>query len=280
VSIAKQCDVLVTWTRIAAKRILEGMVDKPFSAVRGYALAREDFATEVTRSPTCWRQVVCVSRISYGKGSNVLLSAAENARLENQGYTLKLAGGTEFADAALLKHLEFQCSKSRVLHCGQLDRDGVRQAFRSSMCSVLPSLTETLGRVIIESVMQLCPCLVSSVGDHISFLQHMNIVSQESARISSDGAFTGTPCGVIVVDDASCQNDTQRAKVWGRALLLLGAESEKMKSNVPSFFNACSTACEGAIAKLKSQPVSSSLTHIYKMAWALPPRNRCENKEK
>ncbi len=106
------------------------------------------------------------------KGVHHLLNAF--AELDEPGAQLHLVGKAENSDysAALQKQAKELGIGERVHFCGAVSQSELAQYFAAARVMVLPSLSEGLGRVVVEAMLLGTPVIGSRVGGIPDMIQH------------------------------------------------------------------------------------------------------------
>jgi len=226
------------------------------------------------------KEIICVSRIMRGKDSHVLLGASRLAG-SCPHCPLRLIGACVMADNDLVRELEDCKRNDIVLYEGQADPDAIGVWYRRAVCSVLPSCSETLGKVIGESVVAGCPCFVSNQGEHLAYYRRVGIIDDRTMRLFKGGRVDGEPSPVIIVQDFADATDagkkladvcnqeaSHRLAVWADALRWIREDAVKGDESVLA---KCSAACEDAGALMLSPTLENNdpfLDRLLARAWS------------
>ncbi|RNL80155.1 glycosyltransferase family 4 protein [Nocardioides marmorisolisilvae] len=109
--------------------------------------------------------LLCVGTLTPSKGQHVLLEAL--ARCGTGGWTCTLVGATD-VDPDYVDELHKAAADAgitdRVTFTGALDRRELEDAYRAADAVVLPTLAESYGMVVTESLAHGVPVIASAVG--------------------------------------------------------------------------------------------------------------------
>jgi glycosyltransferase involved in cell wall biosynthesis len=162
-----------------------------------------DWVEGVTRSVVSG-QILFLGRLSWKKNLEALIDAVAGL----PGASLVLAGpDDEQLAVELMRRAEAGGCASRLRILGTVGPEQKRALFASSVCTVLPSLNENFGNVVIEAMAHGCPVVVSpGVGAR-------NIVAE------SGGGFVATAAdaGALRVAIAQLLDDPDSAEQRGAA---------------------------------------------------------------
>jgi len=201
------------------------------------------------------------------------------------------------ADGNLSVQLSRCAASGIVRYNGQMPHGQVQELFARSVCSLLPSRTEALGLVIVESIAQGCPCLVSNSGDHIDFLKLHKLVGEHTLRVRADGRCVGQPSAVIVVEDVPVGSrvvsalsatrykrcEEERVRTWAKALHWISRDHGQIAA---STLAACSAKCAEDVTRLRLSlqqksgqrelTAGSFVQNMMRVAWSREGRARRE----
>jgi len=121
-----------------------------------------------------WQVVLVVARVSRLKRHDLAISAFESAAESNPFLNLVLVGGKDKLDSQWWKILQDITGKSafvdRIHWIGDV-RD-IRPWYRSANIMLLPSISESFGRVLIEAMANGIPVIANRVGGIPEIITH------------------------------------------------------------------------------------------------------------
>lgn len=109
-------------------------------------------------------KILCVGRLSFEKGQDILLEAVKKLALLHPKVELLLAG-----DGPLQKNLIAQIDKLRIKNnvslFGQVSSDSLNLLYQNCSCLVIPSRSEGFPNVLLEAAQHELPIIAASVGE-------------------------------------------------------------------------------------------------------------------
>lgn len=168
--VLQEADAVVAVSRDLATRVVElGVPGEKVHAMRRGVDASTFYpgdrpaARRALRLPTDGRLLLWVGRFEPVKGVDVLLDAFERLRSADRAVRLALVG-----DGSLRSELEAQAARrgvaERVHFVGRVAHDQLGGWFRAADATVLPSRSEGMPNVLLESLACGTPWVASAVG--------------------------------------------------------------------------------------------------------------------
>lgn len=236
--IARVCTTLAVWTPAFARRfascarkvyVLRSVIPDTKHACGGAAQQRQG--------------IVCVSRLMRAKSSHIMIRAC----IPPLSTVVRLYGSDIEADVHTKQLLRKTIGKG-VHFNGNVQHTLIPEIFSQAEFSVICSQSETRGLVILESVAEGCPCLVSSIGEHVEYYASQGLICADTCRIDDRGEITGQPSSLIVVNDIADtdQNEAERVCIWRRALSAVCAAPDTFKTQ-------CVCQCYNDIRRLRAE---------------------------
>jgi len=204
------------------------------------ALASAARALRASTGATRRAGLVCVSRLAHHKGTHIVVRAAvlASAAASRSGRgaqsgrcaMVRLVGGDASCTDGLRR--EIRGAAPAVISVGQKCGEALVSEFLTATASCLPSEAETFGRVIAESVMCGCACLVPDSGHHLSWIEEEGWCDSTSVRVgepdfegAGEGAqpwaVSGHAAPVVLVRVAHLSDDDReegRVRAWAAAI--------------------------------------------------------------
>jgi glycosyltransferase involved in cell wall biosynthesis len=125
---------------------------------------------DVNEQITIEKKIVFVGWLYRLKGIQYLIQAFAALQRKYPDYVLVIAGDGPYSTD--LKRLVQEMSVTNVIFAGRLSPEEVRNEIRTCLCVVLPSLSEGLGRVLIEAAMMRKACIGSNIDGIPEVIKH------------------------------------------------------------------------------------------------------------